>query len=174
MGLSANTVRMSEQGVWGMSKTDFPLSPRQTVPKKYPRAGGGVAPCKQSPSIIYQYAPIATAIRQSKPSTAEAFPLPAFCYAFPVLLFLAFCIDRTGRGNNRIAYTTRRQQRQKQTQRKRASKAQAKRESVTHSNAITKRTRQRETDSTSKRACKRACYYKTSKTDHAIIYTIPL
>lgn len=155
-----------------MSKTDLAVSPRQTVPKKYPRAGGGVAPCKQCPRIIKQYAPIATAIRQSKPSTAEAFPLPAFCYAFPVLLFLAFCIDRTGRKNNRIHITQK--QSQKQTQRKRASKAQAKRESVTHSNAITKRTRQRETDSTSKRACKRACYYKTSKTDHAIIYTIPL
>ena len=130
--------------------------------------------------MIY-YALIAKAIRQSRTSTAEAFPLPPFCYALPAVLFLAFCIDRTERKNNRIAYTTKsnrkqtdKTEKQKQTQRKRASKAQAKRESVTHSNAITKRTRQRETDSTSKRACKPTCYYNTSKTDHAPINTIPL
>ena len=78
------------------------LSPRQTVPKKYPRAGGGLSPCKQSPRIMIYYAPTAKAIRQSRTSTAEAFPLPPFCYALPVLLFLPFCIARTGRKNNRI------------------------------------------------------------------------
>ena len=51
------------------------------------------------PRIIKQYAPIAKA---SKTSPAQAFPLPPFCYAFPVVLFLASCIDRTGRKNNRI------------------------------------------------------------------------
>ena len=45
----------------------------------------------------------------SKTSTAEAFPLPPFCYALPVLLFLAFCIARTGRAFNRIAYEHKKQ-----------------------------------------------------------------
>lgn len=115
----------------------------------------------------------------SKTSTAEAFPLPPFCYALPVLLFLPSCIDRTGRGNNRIHMTQK--QSRKQTQRKSKSKAQAKRGSVIYSNAITKKQAKKETDkqrqkertSTSKRACKRACYYNTSKTDHALINTIP-
>lgn len=97
--------------------------------------------------------------------------MPPFCYAFPVLLFLAFCIDRTGRKNNRIHITQK--QSRKQTQRKSKSKAQAKRESVTHSNAITKQASKKRNSSTSKRACKRACYYNTSKTDHALINTIP-
>lgn len=117
----------------------------------------------------------------SKTSTAEAFPLPPFCYALPELLFLAFCIDRTGRKNNRIHNKEKTQQRKnrikakesKQTAKPKRQRKQAKRESVTHSNAITKRTRQRETDSTSKRACKPSCYYNTSKRDHAVINTIP-
>ena len=57
--------------------------------------------------------------KASKTSTAEAFPLPPFCYALPVLLFLASCIDRTRRENNRIhnnekAKTSTRREKQKE------------------------------------------------------------
>lgn len=48
LGLSANTVGMSEQEVGGMSKTDLALSPHQTVPKKYPRAPGDIPPPHKS------------------------------------------------------------------------------------------------------------------------------
>ena len=122
-----------------MSKTDLTVSPRQSVPKKYPPGGCGVAPCKQSPRIMIYYAPIAKAIRQSRTSPAEAFPLPPFCYALPAVLFLAFCIDRTRRAFNRIAREQKQKQSRKQTQRKSKSKAQAKRGSVIYSNAITKK-----------------------------------
>lgn len=98
-------VLLREQEVMGMSKTALALSPRQTVPKKYPRRLWCSPPRKQSPRIIKQYAPIAKATRQAG-QARRAFPLPPFCYALPVLLFLAFCIDRTRRAFNRIAYTT--------------------------------------------------------------------
>ena len=151
----------------GDEQDGFGSSPRQTVPKKYPSAHNKTV-CTDSKGK-----------QTSKTSTAEAFPLPALCYALPVVLFLAFCIARTGRKNNRIHMTQK--QSRKQTQRKSKSKAQAKRGSVIYSNAITKKQAKKETDkqrqkeqtSTSKRACKRACYYNTSKTDHALINTIP-
>lgn len=46
--------------------------------------------------------------------------MPPFCYALPVVLFLAFCIDRTRRKNNRIhnnekAKTSTRKEKQKQS-----------------------------------------------------------
>lgn len=46
--LSANTVGISEQEIRGMSKTDLAVSPRQTVPKKYPRAPGDIPPPHKS------------------------------------------------------------------------------------------------------------------------------
>ena len=88
----------------GDEQDGFGSSPSSNRTEKVPPAGGDVAPCKQSPRIMIYYAPIAKATRQSRTSP-QAFPLPAFCYAFPVLLFLAFCIDRTGRENNRIHKT---------------------------------------------------------------------
>ena len=79
---------VSEQRVWGMSKTDLALSPRQTVPKKYPPAGGGVAPLQAKPAHNDILCTDSKGNQASKTSTAEAFPLPPFCYAFPVVLFL--------------------------------------------------------------------------------------
>ena len=51
--------------------------------------------------------------------------MPAFCYALPAVLFLAFCIARTRRALNRIAYTTKanRKQTDKAKARKNESKA---------------------------------------------------
>ena len=87
-----------------MSKTDLAVSPRQTVPKKYPRAPGDIPPPHKSAhnKILCTDS---NGKQASKTSTAEAFPLPPFCYALPVLLFLAFCIARTGRKKNRIHKT---------------------------------------------------------------------
>lgn len=95
---------------YGDEQDRFGSFPLPTRTEKVPPGGCGVAPPrKQSPRIMIYYAPIATAIRQSRTSPAEAFPLPAFCYAFPVLLFLAFCIARTRRAFNRIAYEHKKQ-----------------------------------------------------------------
>ena len=137
--------------------------------------------------MIY-YAPIAKASRQAK-QARRAFPLPPFCYALPVLLFLPFCIDRTGRKNNRIHNKEKTQQRKnrikakesKQTAKPKRQRKQAKRGSVIYSNAITKKQAKKETDkqrqkeqtSTNKRACKRACYFNTSKAGYTLINTIP-
>ena len=93
----------------------------------------------------------------SKTSTAEAFPFPPFCYAFPVLLFLAFCIDRTGRAFNRIAFTCnyksiiayKQHTQQKQTENRRTrqkSKSKGKREAYnikqyTHTKASEKKSK---------------------------------
>lgn len=92
---------VSEQENLGMSKTDLALPPRQTVPKKYP-GRRAIYPRRICPRIMIYYAPIATAIMQSMTSPPGV-PLLPFCYALPVVLFLAFCIDRTRRAFNRIA-----------------------------------------------------------------------
>lgn len=99
--LCVGDVLLFEQESLRMSKTDLALSPRQTVPKKYPRAPGDIPPPHKSAhnDILCTDS---KGNKASKTSTAEAFPLPPFCYAFPVVLFLASCIDRTRRGNNRI------------------------------------------------------------------------
>lgn len=171
-------VLLQEQGIMGMSKTDLAVSPRQTVPKKYPRRRW-CSTLQAKPAHNKTVCTDSKGKRQARQARRRPFPLPPFCYALPVVLFLAFCIARTGRKNNRIHMTQK--QSRKQTQRKSKSKAQAKRGSVIYSNAITKKQAKKETDKqrqkeqtiTSKRACKRACYYNTSKRDHALINTIP-
>lgn len=117
LGLSANTVGMSEQKVGGMSKTDLALSPRQTVPKKYPRAHDDIPPPHKS-AHNKTVCTDSKGNQASKTSTAEAFPLPPFCYAFPVVLFLAFCIARTGRKNNRIQSKQKREQEKQESKQK--------------------------------------------------------
>lgn len=133
-----------------MSKTDLAVSPRQTVPKKYPQAPGDI-PRRISPSIMIYYAPIAKAIRQSKPTPAERSPCRLSAMLCPWCCFWRSAL--TEQSAKTIAYN----------QSKNESKQ--KRE--------TDKQRRKEQTSTSKRACKRACYYNTSKTDHALINTIP-
>ena len=100
---------------WGDEQDRFGAFPSSNRTEKVPPAGGGVAPCKQCPRIIKHYAPITKASRQSTTSPAEALPLPPFCYAFPVLLFLPFCIDRTRRAFNRIQSKQKREQAKRET-----------------------------------------------------------
>lgn len=97
------SIFVSEQENLGMSKTDLALSHRQTVPKKYPRAGGGLSPPHKSAHNALLCTD-SKGNQASKTSTAGV-PLPPFCYALPVVLFLASCIARTRRGNNRIHKT---------------------------------------------------------------------
>lgn len=128
-----------------MSKTALALSPRQTVPKKYPRRLW-CSPLQAMPAHNKTVCTDSKGNQAGKTSSAEAFPLPPICYALPVLLFLESCIARTGRKNNRIHNKEKTQQRKnrikakesKQTAKPKRQRKQAKRESVTHSNAITK------------------------------------
>lgn len=65
-----------------MSKTDLAVSHRQTVPKKYPRAGGGLSPCKQCPRIMIYYAPIAKAKgKQAKHGGGVPLAAVLLCFA---------------------------------------------------------------------------------------------
>lgn len=113
-------VLLREQENLGMSKTDLAVSPRQTVPKKYPRRAV-VYPLQANPAHNKTVCTDSNGKQASKTSTAEAFPLPALCYALPVVLFLAFCIDRTGRAFNRIAYEHKKQKGAKAKQAKKAN-----------------------------------------------------
>ena len=101
-----------------MSKTDLAVSPRQSVPKKYPPGGCGVAPCKQSPRIMIYYAPIAKAIRQSRTSPPGV-PLPPFLRpSLPALTFPRSAL--TEQGAKTIAYNQSKNEskRNKQTRQK--------------------------------------------------------
>lgn len=66
---------------WGDEQDRFGCFPSSNRTEKVPPAGGGVAPCKQSPRIMIYYAPIAKAIRQSRTSPPgvplAAVPLPS-------------------------------------------------------------------------------------------------
>lgn len=164
-----------------MSKTDLALSPRQSVPKKYPRAPGDIPPPHKSAhnDIL---CPDSKGKQASKTSPAQAFPLPPFCYALPVLLFLAFCIDRTRRGNNRIQSTTTRKAERKNTttekQKRKQEKQekQAKRETKQANKTKSKRKeKQVITDKQDKEKSKRdprKAYKQTSKRERKS-YTIP-
>lgn len=107
-----------EQESVRMSKTDFALSPCQTVPKKYP-GRAVVYPGQAKPAHNDILCTDSKGNQASKTSPAEAFPLLAFCYALPAVLFLAFCIDRTGRKNNRIQSKQKREQAKKETDKQR-------------------------------------------------------
>lgn len=85
--LSANTVGISEQEVWGMSKTDLAVFPCQTVPKKYPR--------RISPRIMIYYAPIAKAIRQARQARRRRSPCRlSVCFARCAVFGVLHCPNR--------------------------------------------------------------------------------
>lgn len=114
----------------------------------------------------------------SKTSTAEAIPLPPFCYALPAVLFLAFCIARTGRKNNRIHMTQK--QSRKQTQRKSKSKENKQSGKASHTQTRSQKSKQKgkqTSTNTSKKAdraiilkyqARKSKHKKTIKTSKAI------
>ena len=150
LGLSANTVGMSEQESWGMSKTDLALPPRPSVPKKYPLRAV-VYPGQAKPAHNVALCTDSKGNQAGKTSPAKVPPCRRSAMRCPLCCFWRSAL--TEHGAKTIAYN----------QSKNESKQ--KRE--------TDKQRRKEQTSTSKRACKRACYYNTSKTDHALINTIP-
>lgn len=102
LGLSANTVRMSEQEVWGMSKTDLTVSPHQTVPKKYP-GRRAIYPRRISQRIIKQYAPIAKANRQARQARRRRSPCRlSVCFARGAVFAVLHCPNRAQKQSHSI------------------------------------------------------------------------
>ena len=92
----------------------FPLSIRT---EKVPRAGGGLSPCKQSPRIIYHYAPIATASRQTRQARWRRSPCRRSAMLCPCCCFCRSAL--TEQGAKTIAYN---QSKNESKRNKRASK----------------------------------------------------
>ena len=109
---------LCEQWVGGMSKTDLADFFPQTVPKKYPRAPGDIPPPhKSAHNDILCTDSKGNQAKQDK--HGGGVPLAAVLLCVARCLFLAFCIDRTRRAFNRIAYTTKANR--KQTDKAKAS-----------------------------------------------------
>lgn len=110
---------LCEQWVGGMSKTDLADFFPQTVPKKYPRAPGDIPPPhKSAHNDILCTDSKGNQAKQDK--HGGGVPLAAVLLCVARCLFLAFCIDRTRRKNNRI------QSKQKRKQEKQANKTKSK------------------------------------------------
>ena len=94
--------------------SSFPLSTRT---EKVPPAGGDVAPCKQSPRIIKQYAPIAKANGQARQARRRRSPCRRSAMLCPCCCFCRSAL--TEHGAETIAYN---QSKNESKRNKRASK----------------------------------------------------
>ena len=152
---------LCEQWVGRMSKTDLADFFPQTVPKKYPRALGDIPPPhKSAHNDILCTDSKGNQAKQDKPARRSPCRRSSISAGFDVS---ALCIDRTGRGNNRI-HKNAKQYKHKRKTKEGSKEGKAERKPKGNGKAKPK-------ESTSKRACKRAYYFNTSKADHPL-YTI--
>lgn len=107
-----------------MSKTDLADFFPQTVPKKYPRALGDIPPPhKSAHNDILCTDSKGNQAKQDKPArrSLAAVPLPSSAGSD----VSALCIDRTGRGNNRIHTTEKHNEKASQKGKQTSKQAQA-------------------------------------------------
>lgn len=124
----------------GDEQDRFGSSPSSNRIEKVPPAGGGVAPGKQCPRIIKQYAQIAKAIRQARQDRRRRSP----CRRSSISAgsdVSALCIDRTGRGNNRIQskQKTKKSKKKREQSKKQQNTTQAKKQQRKQANTQTKK-----------------------------------